>query len=234
MKLTLECDQFAVFDDVLPADRLAALWSHVEALPFRDVDTAAPSSPWTPTDGRPQTGPAVAAWLDPARSIADSKLAPFPTGTAIDPLIELLLEPSLRRWSGDDWSLLTAIAWRYPVGSALSWHTDGALYSGGFAFYFHPVWDPSWGGELVFAHPAARADDLPAEPEARRLQIAARIAEHGIGDHVVPRPNRLVVLAGGHPHRIAPVEPAAGNHVRATIAGFYVRTALLPAHGGPR
>lgn len=235
MRTVLACNQFAVFDDVLEPGQFDDLWRHFQTLPFRAVDRSAERSPWLPGDGQPVTGPAIAAWVDPARAIPDSKLTAFPTGTPLDRLVERLLDeaPRLAAWvgaAGDDWALLTAIAWRYPPGSALSWHTDGTTYCGAFSFYVHPAWDPHWGGELVFADPSARA--VPDAGDARpieRAALAERIAERGIGAHVMPRPNRLVVIAGGHPHRIARVEPAAGDRVRASISGFYVRSEALAA-----
>jgi hypothetical protein len=258
MRTVLACEQFAVFDDVLEPADLERLQAQFAELRFRPVDPGsagaagsarAGGSPWLPGDGRPMTGPAVAAWLDPARAIPDSKLTPFPTATALDPLVQRLLDeaPRLAAWigtAGTDWGLMTAIAWRYPAGSALSWHTDSTAYSGAFAFYLHPAWDPHWGGELVFADPSARVVRDPRDvawPAGRgggeaaddagidRAGLAERIAARGIGAHVVPRPNRLVVIAGGHPHRIARVEPAAGDRVRASISGFYVRSQALAA-----
>lgn len=246
MRITLECEQFVVFDDVLEPPELAALWAHFQSLTFQAINLGAPLSPWLPTDGRPMTGPAVAAWADPAAAIPDSKHARFPTGTPVDPLIQRLLDeaPRLGAWVGapvEEWVVMTAVAWLYPLGSALSWHTDSTTYSGAFAFYLHPRWDPHWGGELMFAHPSARHQrELALDPDSGqplaehaqrfdRAALSARIAERGIGACVVPRPNRLVVLAGGHPHKIARVEPAAGDHVRASIAGFYVRSQALAA-----
>jgi Rps23 Pro-64 3,4-dihydroxylase Tpa1-like proline 4-hydroxylase len=53
----------------------------------------------------------------------------------------------------------------------------------------------------------------------------ASMLEIGTGRFVMPRPNRLVILAGGVSHMIAPVSPAAGHHVRGSIAGFFVTPA---------
>jgi Rps23 Pro-64 3,4-dihydroxylase Tpa1-like proline 4-hydroxylase len=43
----------------------------------------------------------------------------------------------------------------------------------------------------------------------------------------MPKPNRLVILKGGVTHRVAPVSQAAGEHVRASIAGFFLRKDAL-------
>ena len=47
---------------------------------------------------------------------------------------------------------------------------------------------------------------------------------HGVGRLVLPKPNRLVVIKGGTPHCGAKVREAAGNHVRASVSGFFKRT----------
>ena len=43
----------------------------------------------------------------------------------------------------------------------------------------------------------------------------------GMGQYISPKPNRLVVIAGGNPHMINKVSPSAGDHGRCTIAGFF-------------
>lgn len=243
MKLTLENEQFAVFDDVLEPRELERLWDHFQATTFTPVPVGAPGSPWLPTDGQPMMGPGLVAWADPATTIIDPKHARFPTSTAVDPLIQRLLDEQSRlaRWVGaaiEEWAVLSAVPWLYPPGSGLSWHTDSTMYSGAFAYYLHPQWDAHWGGELVFAHPSARNQrELVADDHSQRFdrsRLAASISEVGIGHYVQPRRNRLVVIAGGHPHKIARVDTTAGHHVRASIAGFYVRARALATVVKPR
>lgn len=236
MQTTMECEQFVVFDDVLAADELEKLWQYFQAQPFMPINAGAPGSPWLPTDGRPMTGPGVHVWADPAAAIPDAKNAKFPTGAPIDLVLQRLVDNQARLapWVGpsvEEWAVLTAATWLYSAGSALSWHTDGAMYSGAFSFYLHAAWDPHWGGELVLAHPGARnqRELVKGDYSERfdRSRLASTIADVGIGTAIVPRPNRLVVIAGGHPHKIARVDAAAGNHVRASISGFYVRARSL-------
>ena len=47
----------------------------------------------------------------------------------------------------------------------------------------------------------------------------------GAGSFVMPKPNRLVIIRGGLPHKIAKVSVAAGSHLRRSITGFFKRTA---------
>lgn len=253
MRVTLETDQLAVFDDVLVPDAFAALWQHVQRLAYAPVDIGAPQSPWLLTDGRPLQGPGAVAWVDTAAADASGdRHARYPTDTPLDALLERLVNDHARfaRWVGPavaEWAVVTAVPWLYPAGSALAWHTDSAMYAGAFTYYVHPAWDPHWGGELVLADPGARrereveldADGRPANGASERFgrqEIAARVAAVGVGHYVVPTPNRLVVVAGGHPHKIARVDATAGGHVRASIAGFFVRgrgiAEVLSARGG--
>ncbi len=241
MVLTWACDQFVVFDEVLPEADFAALWTHVQRLALQPVNLGAPLSPWLLTDGQPMQGPATLAVVDPLAEAMDTKTARHPTGTPLDTLVTQILGKSepLARWTGDrvaEWAVLTAVPWIYPPGSALSWHTDGAMYSAAYSYYVHPVWDPHWGGELVLAHESTRYqreleldphDGKPVATAAERFdrsRLTARIAEPGFGHYITPRPNRLVVMAGGHAHKIARVDATAGSHVRASIAGFFLRS----------
>lgn len=44
----------------------------------------------------------------------------------------------------------------------------------------------------------------------------------GIGYYIVPKPNRLVIFKKNILHCIKKVENSAGNHVRASITGFFM------------
>jgi hypothetical protein len=56
------------------------------------------------------------------------------------------------------------------------------------------------------------------------LESEALLAK-GIGTYVMPKPNRLIIVGQGHPHKVASVSPNAGDHVRATFAGFFMPAA---------
>ncbi len=51
------------------------------------------------------------------------------------------------------------------------------------------------------------------------------IAHRRTGRDVFPKPNRLVIVAPGCAHCINPLTAAAGDKVRATIAGFFISPA---------
>ena len=47
----------------------------------------------------------------------------------------------------------------------------------------------------------------------------------GVGEYIIAKPYRLVITKRGTPHRVARVDAAAGEHVRWSIAGFFLRDA---------
>ena len=49
-----------------------------------------------------------------------------------------------------------------------------------------------------------------------------RLLEVGCGQFIAPKPNRLVLLSGA-PHMVAKVSAAAGQNIRASVAGFFLR-----------
>lgn len=248
MKVTMECEQFLVLDDLLPEDQFVALWRHFQTLAFQTINPGARLSPWLPTDGRPLTTKTVVAWVDPSAALPAARQSCYPTHTPLDFFLEYLLSdvPRLQRWVGTaiaEWVALSTAGWIYPAGSALSWHTDSVVYTGAYAFYLHPRWDAHWGGELVVAHPSARhqrgpmADLTSKQPALEgmgrfdRSPLDARVAEVGIGHHILPKPNRLVVIAGGHPHCIARVDNNAGSNLRASLSGFFLHPQALAELG---
>ncbi len=59
------------------------------------------------------------------------------------------------------------------------------------------------------------------------------IARRQTGRYVFPKPNRLVIVAPGCAHCINPLTAAAGDKVRATIAGFFISPAENRAPRAP-
>lgn len=172
----------------------------------------------------------------------------FPTHGGIDALIRLLLEQNERLvpWIGRmnaDWKALTARPYLYPAGTALSWHTDAISYTGAFVYYAHRQWSANWGGELLIAHESTSGANLGekitmgAVVESDRIVGLRRNAvppalDHeqenrvlmssGLGEYVMAKPNRLVIMKSGTPHRIARIDPSAGDSVRCSIGGCFL------------
>ena len=171
----------------------------------------------------------------------------YPTHTGLDRVLEALAGhvdelAKLVGQRGVDFDNISARSFLYPQGTGLSWHEDAVNYSGGYAFYAHPEWNVQWGGELLIADESAKSQHLEDDrlPVLTRTEGGLRLSkirippfldntrqntvlgQRGMGCYITPKPNRLVVIAAGNAHMINRVHPAAGDHVRCTIAGFFI------------
>jgi hypothetical protein len=220
--VTIEHPHFRVVDDFLAEDVWTEIWTHFQFVELLPVTRSLGA--WKLDDGVPLGGHEIVTegrGLDARR----------PGGTPIDHLIDALLrQPEL--YAGlvrDTWTHLSARPYVYPRDTGLSWHVDDhELYAGAFIYYAHPRWDAHWGGELLIAEleegeEGDEEEELPImsyrfETEA----YSERLLDMGCGNFVMPKPNRLVLLAGA-PHMIARVSSAAGHNVRASVSGFFLK-----------
>jgi hypothetical protein len=225
-------DSLVVADGLLGASAFAGLRDHVAMSDYRGVHGQKWDRVWRLWDGNPQRGPSV--YYDPDRRF-DWKGATYPTGTAVDQLIDAVrtlsaLHPEVVGAECVNWVGLYLCPWLYPVGSALSLHQDSARYSGSFTFFVHSRWRLHWGGELLVYPPIDPARGAAA-PSPVRGQDQPWMSDDGpeeamIADIAVaisPSPNRLVLIGEDRPHRVTRVDQNAGAHVRASIAGFFLR-----------
>ncbi|HEY0640287.1 MAG TPA: hypothetical protein VGD67_21875 [Pseudonocardiaceae bacterium] len=221
MKLLLADRDVVVADDVLDPAAFAALGRELANGRYESVHARGWDKAWRPGDGRPLRGAAV--YYDPARAFDRRPGARYPTSSVVDGFIDAVRaltaeHPHVVGGEGVDWAAIFLSPWLYPVGSALSLHRDGAAYSGAFTFFAHPRWGIHWGGELLLLdHEAPRAP----------LGTAGWMTEDDVGSAlatcVFPRPNRLVLVGPQRPHLITRVDVNAGDHVRTSLAGFFLR-----------
>ena len=186
------------------------------------------------TDGQPLWGPVYLS--DAYEPDMQSKI--YPSGQGIDLIIEAVkkLVPSCVDLIGEqykDWAYFFARPYLYPANTGLSWHRDNENHAcGAFTYYAHPTWNPQWGGEFLLAPYETRNVCYPKSAlyntESRYLGSALDnsfeqqvLLEHSVGTYIVPKPNRLIIMTSGIIHSIKKVDPAAGDHVRATIQGFF-------------
>ncbi len=229
--------QVAVFDGVLPEEAFADLWRHLQTLAYRHVHQDKLHGVWRPQDGDPFEGDRILCLgREPEAfgglpALAAAGYVVHPTGTPLDAPLERILMlatevEALVGRRGHDWYALQTRPWLYPAGTRLSWHHDTEEYCGSFVFYTHPHWNAFWGGELLIASEGSVTEgaeengesmSLDSEPESRAL------LREGHGRFFAPKPNRLIFIAGGVPHMIAHVSPAAGANVRASLGGFFLR-----------
>ncbi len=212
-----------MIDDFLDEEAWTDVWTFFQFAELAPVTRTLGA--WKLDDGLPLGGDEVITPARDAELLHDPESpGVYPSGTALDHILTGLLErgDEIAPLVGDDWAHVTARAYVYPRGSALSWHGDDhALYTGAYIYYAHPRWNAHWGGELLVADTDATSE-LPVmghrfDDEA----YSEALLERGIGTFVLPKPNRLVVL-GGAPHAVTPVRDAAGANVRASVSGFFL------------
>lgn len=227
MPATIEHPHFRVIDDFLAPDEWTEVWTHFQFVELLPVTRSLGA--WKLDDGVPLAGHEI---------VTDGRNLERPSGTAIDHVVDALLrQPEL--YAGlvrDSWTNISARPYVYPHDTGLSWHVDDHdLYAGAFIYYAHPRWDAHWGGELLIAELASGGDDIEADADVEddddelpimgyRFETEAyseRLLDMGCGNFVMPKPNRLVLLAGA-PHMISRVSPAAGHNVRASVSGFFL------------
>ncbi|WP_158913278.1 2OG-Fe(II) oxygenase [Caulobacter sp. S45] len=151
----------------------------------------------------------------------------YPSGTAVDRVIQQLLQPSpviteIIGHPGETWARISACPFAYPVGTGIRWHTD-RIYSGAFVYYANMEWRPNWGGELLVGGVVVEGPGV--SPAHRRGLFGDEHLQWGdkggAGVFIAPLPNRLVLIRGGTPHMVKRVEPAAGDRPRVSVAGFF-------------
>ena len=214
MRTKTNNSQFQVHDEVLPAQVFADLARLLAEAHFEKVHQPGRGYAWRVEDGEPEAttncfhdGPAP--WAVPVFNVI------LQHASAFQPFVGT---------QGKDWRAVSARAFRHGVGSGLSWHTDDQSYAGAWIFFAHPEWDCHWGGELLVADPSCQGRQWRVpKAELKIPSENALLSEVGVGHYLFPKPNRLVVIAAGHPHRVNPVTPAAGPHARTTLSGFFLR-----------
>jgi hypothetical protein len=230
--IALYQDKLVVADSLLGSNAFAALRDHVAMSDYRAVHGQKWDRVWRLWDGNPQRGPSI--YYDPDRRF-EWKGAAYPTGTAVDQLIDAVrtlsaLHPEVVGAECADWVGVYLCPWRYPVGSALSLHQDSARYSGSFTFFVHSRWRLHWGGELLVYPPMEPTRGATSSAPALG-QDQPWISDDGPEDSMIadisvaisPSPNRLVLIGENRPHRVTRADQNAGAHLRASIAGFFLR-----------
>lgn len=233
MHLTHVTSQFAIYDDLLPADAFRRFWHMFRNTELHLVHARGVSGYYRPSDGIPYEGPSI-AWttrdLPEVPPDVELPIAFVPVGDAHDELVRAIQvplrnHPELVGKEDVDWvgGLGRVIA--YPPGTSISWHADDNDVTASVIFYANPYWDVQWGGELFVADESTKAG-LRREESMHEFESAFEtevLLQRGFGTYVMPKPNRLVLLAGANPHKVAKVAPNAGDNVRATFSAFLIR-----------
>ena len=239
MEILQQTPHFLVVDDFLSPRDFEHVWSFFHQEPFRAVQADRWIKAFRLSDGQPLWGDVYTS--QPAHSSRTSVSTAFPSGTGIDALIQGILDhlPLFADYigrEGQDWSYFFCRPYLYPAGTGLSWHSDGREdVAGAYVYYAHPKWRAHWGAELLidgsgfydFEYPEHELYD--GSKERLGLHLDARpmsdaVMKRAAGHYILPSPNRFVLLRRGVLHRLNPVHPNAGDQLRASITGFFVRS----------
>lgn len=227
MKVTLSIGHLVVIDDYLSPAEFAAVSGHVASRRYptrlkffksRDIRFAMNSAIHLTARGHDLVSAVAREAVRrrvliqlPAGDVADAVTNRFDD---ISALLQSTVGPADEAWLG-----YTRGFFRSDVGASLGWHNDEAVYSGAYVFYASRHWEADWGGELCFP---GQERDLSGLSQQQKLD-----ALDG-GHYIFPRPNRLVLIRGGTPHRVAPVT-AWAKSPRYTVTGFFVNSTGLLA-----
>ncbi len=228
MKTLLQATHFAVFDEFLPTGMRGRLWDYIQSDDLRPVDAKGSNGAFRKGDGSPLAGPTYLS--EPIRS--ETSWRGFPSEGTMDLFVAALRDAAadFAPWIGrfaEDWRCFSARAYLYGRGDALSWHDDSSGRAGSYAYFVQPSWSASYGGELHVADASLRPDPCKpagaAKREVRQSLVTRHLLTAGCGRFIVPKPNRLVVMSSGALHAVRRVETDAGDWVRGSISGFFLK-----------
>lgn len=231
MNDAIEHPHFTVIDDFLNEETWTGLWSDFQFMDLLPVSRT--GGAWKLDDGIPLGGRECVmerASKKPVLKAQEQPASEDHWGPVGDPIAALLREvissKAHERLIDDDWVRLAGRAYVYPRETGLSWHVDDhELYAGAFVYYAHPIWDAHFGGELLVGEMLETEPDDELPIMAYRFETESyseRLLEVGCGQFIAPKPNRVVLLSGA-PHMVAKVSAAAGQNIRASVAGFFLR-----------
>jgi hypothetical protein len=201
----IENDDFVVFDDVLEQQQFEEVWKAVQSEEYLNPHINGWSKVWRMTDGSPL-----------GSRDYDTLNAPF--NNYMDLMQFFIVNAAKTQNFLGEWSKLILRSYLYPRKTKLNWHNDLG-YAGAAIFYAHPEWASTWGGELMLAKTPTGVN-LPA-PHLDHRQEDKFLETIGLGTYITCKPNRLVITRPGVWHSINRVDEDAGDHVRATVVGFF-------------
>lgn len=199
-------EDFVIYDDVLEQSQLEAVWAAVQSEQFATPHISGWSKVWRITDGSSIGGMEYNSSNAPFNNYMD----------AMHFCIENVAKSHPKLVSG--WTNISLRAYLYPRGTKLNWHNDLG-YLGAAIFYAHPYWASTWGGELMVAR-TPLDENLPP-PHLDHRNEDKFLERFGVGTYITAKPNRLVLTRPGIWHQINRVDPDAGDHVRASVVGFF-------------
>jgi hypothetical protein len=230
-----ETPEYFLIDDFLDQEEFILLWKQINLEDYEYVHKDKWTKAWPISDGHPLRGK---VYISHPSKVEDSSII-YPAGNAIDILIKKMLlhlekfEPYVGKFE-IDWDYFYCRPYIYPINSGLSWHQDlHQSISGAYTFYCHPEWNVSWGGELLLMNAKDvfqnTVENLYNEKigligsHIDNTKINEVLLKRGHGIFIQPKPNRLVLIKKGILHTIKKVDSTAGNKLRLTLQGFFMK-----------
>lgn len=218
MKITLKTKNYVVIDDLLPRDQFENLWLHVQNESYINPHSTQTGwqKVWRLNDYNCLGGPSYVLSKKPFNNYMD--------GASSWMLAAAKHAEDISGKQGENWVDATFRSYVYPRGSKLSWHNDAGNYYAALTYYTHPYWGSTWGGELLVANVSKNIPTtVKTAPHLDHKWEDEYLAEIGAGQWIFPKPNRLVIMAGGAYHSINRIDDNAGDNCRCSIVGFFLK-----------
>lgn len=217
MEIVLSNDDFTVIDNVFDSVTFDRIWHSVQALRY-DFPDSEWLRLWSLSDPQPvKSGPF--RWSE------------RPCGHGMDEYINKFMEVVNSTENclskAELWTDIAFRVYLHGRGSKMVAHSDAPKFVGAGVFYVHPAWKAVWGGELCF--PSVPSDVIVENisilgDSLTNERVLAAVEQRGFGVHVMPRPNRLVLIRGGVVHSTNRVDSDAGAALRCSITSFFIPT----------
>lgn len=224
-KVESQRQDFVVIDDFLDAEDFVTLHDHVKRETFFYENSFEWNKVWHPLEGN-----ALITGLKSYGATGRPGIT-YPTGTPYDRFMDRIVG-ARERFAGavalEGALKFTTAAFLYRSGWGLPWHDDlgDNEYRGAFAYYLHDQWRGNWGGELMIVSERRRFEDEGSDIDLGFKQGAGfpqpAYIRDGVGQFVMPKPNRIVFFRQGILHCINRVSPLAGENMRFSLAGFFL------------
>lgn len=229
-RITFNDPNYCVIDDFLDDESFFALHESVKTEKFFYENSLEWNTVWHPLNGN--------SLITGLKSYGDTGMpsVQYPLDKPIDRFMEAIVDAQssferlLLPAEQENAELrFTTAGFLYRAGWNLPWHIDhgNQNYRGAFAYYLHENWRGNWGGELMISGEERKFEGQDGDIDLGFRQgvgfPAPAFVTDGVGTFIMPKPNRIVFLRQGVLHAINAVSPLAGENMRFSLAGFFIK-----------
>lgn len=241
-KKIFESEEGIVYDDFLPESVYDQLYDFMCCTDYEHINTKGKvTRVWRPRDGFPLRSTLNLYHFSDGSKCPNPKPEwAYPTNTALDRFAEHMnaLLPEIQHFVGNpakDFDRYSVTSWLYPRGTGLSLHDDGAgIYAGAFAYFVSPYWDIHWGGLLMmldkqinhnlqFHKKKVDPGHYYRKKWIDPTEENAFLYDPGFAKCIFPKRNRIAFISPDAYHFVTKVTEDAGDNVRMSLAGFFMR-----------